>query len=139
MQNVIDMLESGKTVDEVREIQLKKLPKKAVVPKKAAEPVKAKLEDKTDVMSESEVNEQAEAIIAQIKAASSEIKEVEQEQLVQLDSDMEPEDELALGYMIDQFPKDYNIDKDSLAKNSKKVPSQAEIEAKEKQEMVNYA
>ena len=113
MQNVIDMLESGKTVDEVRDIQLKKkAPAKKVVPiKKAATvvkkaPAKPKAAEEA-ALSDAEVDKQAAEILNEIKAASSEIKEVENENLVQLDSRMTPEDEMALGYLVQQFPSDY--------------------------------
>lgn len=115
------------------------VPKKAApAPKKPAPaPVKAAEAEAEPVMSDAEIDAQAAEILNEIKAASSQIKEVENETLIQIDSDMTPEDELALGYLVQQFPSDY---KDAIpAKKMPVGPTEKEKMAAEKKEMEDYA
>lgn len=60
--------------------------------------------------------------------------------LIQLDADisMQPEDELALSYLVDQFPNDY-IKKEDIKTIKKKEPSEVEIAEQEKKDMVDYS
>lgn len=84
MQKAIDMLNSGQTVDEVREIQLSQLGKKSAAPKKkvvaAAPPpapkkvLKSTPPSQDEVETEDEVNEEAEQIFRQIRDAAKDIK-----------------------------------------------------------------
>jgi hypothetical protein len=66
------------------------------------------------------------------------MKEVEQETLLQTKSEMRftPDDVEALGYLVQQFPKEYKTDEKAKAAP---IPSQASIEAKEKKEMNDYS
>jgi hypothetical protein len=60
--------------------------------------------------------------------------------LIQLDADisMQPEDELALSYLVDQFPNDY-IKKEDIKTIKKKEPSEVEKAEQEKKDMVDYS
>ena len=171
LQDAIDQLNAGKTVEEVRNEQIAKssgskpkakglpkaslpkvklpaakLPKKSFAAKKKfampkpkpipqpvvqeAEPLELPestvgptvLPGTEDVQTEPEKPEskggedkEVEDILSQIKAARSEMVEVQSESLLQLDSDIkiEPEAKEALGYLVDQFPSEYIDPKDT--------------------------
>lgn len=51
-----------------------------------------------------------------------------------MDQHFEPEDELALGYLMSQFPSEY-----AVPEKPKPGPSQAELNAKERKEMLSYS
>ena len=93
-------------------------------------------------MSEAEADAQAEEIFNQIKAASSDIKELEHGALLQLNSDIRiatPEDEIALTYLANQFPDDYVSEEEKKAKVNPPEPTPAQRIAQEKKDMVDYA
>jgi len=68
----------------------------------------------------------------EIRNAAKDIRTVKDENLLQLD--MEPEDDLALSYLVEQFPAEY-----AVAEKPKPGPSQAQIDAQEKKELLDYS
>jgi hypothetical protein len=141
------MLNSGKTVEEVREIQLSHIgtkkapPKKKVVappppPKKQA---KAAPPTKEEVETDEEVNEEAEQIFRQIRDAAKDIKTIGRDEDLQLNSDIKftPEDELAIGYMAAQFPKEFPQDEIEEKMDTKQ--NAIAQESKDKQDMKDYS